>query len=165
MSSEEANTAVIVNGELSVSVLAAALKGTHSAEAHHVFSAEESKSSAVATEADWAKFWAAANKIKVRPTLLLDSPEVSPAAAATVIAAIALAVQIADVLWNIFKGFDDKEGRSKWTAQVVGDSRRENPHFNWVIVYTNHSINFQGIRDVDWSVRSVRYGLKVGYIT
>lgn len=66
----------------------------------------------LATDADWEKFWAAAKKINapltflVEPTLTIEpDPRVS---AGTVIAAISLAIVVAEKLWNFFSGFDDK---------------------------------------------------------
>ena len=62
---------------------------------------------AVASAADWEKFYAAINKVDVPVVSLSEAPE-QRVAAATVIAAIALAIQIAQTLWNIFRGWDDK---------------------------------------------------------
>ena len=65
---------------------------------------------AVASEADWEKFYAIINKLNAPVVSLIEAPEkrVSPD---TVIAAISLAIQIAESLWNFFSGWDDKAVR------------------------------------------------------
>ncbi|KAG5634912.1 hypothetical protein H0H81_000345, partial [Sphagnurus paluster] len=98
MSSEEAHHDSLVAGkvEIPTSTLIAALKH-YGVNTHEVFGATEAESSAIATDAELEKFWVAIKKVNVQPSsLLLENTEgVQPAAAATVIAAIALAIQIA----------------------------------------------------------------------
>ena len=61
---------------------------------------------AVATAADWEKFYATINTVNA-PVASLGEIE-KRVSAGTVIAAISLAIQIAEALWNIFRGWDDK---------------------------------------------------------
>ena len=61
---------------------------------------------AVATAADWEKFYATINTVNA-PVASLDEIE-KRVSAGTVIAAISLAIQIAQTLWNFFSGWDDK---------------------------------------------------------
>jgi hypothetical protein len=57
----------------------------------------------VATAADWEKFYATINTIKAPVTSLTEAVE-QCVSAGTVIAAISLAIQIAESLWNFFGG-------------------------------------------------------------
>ncbi|KAG5634914.1 hypothetical protein H0H81_000347 [Sphagnurus paluster] len=167
MSSQEAHHDALVPGkvEIPISTLVAALKH-YGVNTHEVFGATEAESSAVATDAELEKFWVAIKKVNVQPSsLLLENTEgVQPAGAATVIAAIALAITIAQTLWNIFRSWDDKDGRSQWTQDLVRQSFQRNPQFNYVVVHTRHSINFNGVRDVDWSVERYNYSLRIGSV-
>ena len=61
---------------------------------------------AVATAADWEKFYATINTVNA-PVASLGEIE-KRVSAGTVIAAISLAIQIAQTLWNFFSGWDDK---------------------------------------------------------
>jgi hypothetical protein len=81
----------------------------------------EATKSGVATAEDWSKFFTAVNSVADVPVisvLAIDEDDtkdsnhpIVAASADTVIAAIALAIQIAEILWNFFSGFDDKEVR------------------------------------------------------
>jgi hypothetical protein len=61
----------------------------------------------VATAADLEKFYAAINTINAPVTSLTESLQ-QRVSAGTVIAAISLAIQIAESLWSFFSGWDDK---------------------------------------------------------
>lgn len=81
------------------------------------FSKASPDTSVVASDADWKKFWAAVAQINAPVTSLIEPVEpsshvhgrqerVSPG---TVIAAIEVAITIAQTLWNFFSGWDDKD--------------------------------------------------------
>ncbi|KAG5633410.1 hypothetical protein H0H81_008012 [Sphagnurus paluster] len=171
MSTEESQTQFVSNGkdEFKVSQLVAALKESKGLVHTHVHeSLSLGDHQEVANEGDWEQFWAAVNKIDAPVTQLVEAQEkgaVRAVSPGTVIAAIDLAITIAQTLWNIFRGWDDKAGRSQWTQDLVRDAYRQNPQFNYVVVCTRHSTNFNGVRDRDWSARTYRYGLKIGSIT
>ena len=106
MSSEE----YISSGkdEFTVGQLAASLKESQALVHPGVDKALTNKSDdSVATAADFEKFYAIINTINAPVTSLTEGAEqrVSPG---TVIAAISLAIQIAETLWNFFSGWDDK---------------------------------------------------------
>lgn len=75
-----------------------------------------------ATKEDWEKFYATINKLNVPVTSLIEGgavgnhPRVS---GATVIAAITLAIDIAQKLWDFFKDFDDKNVGCTVSASAV----------------------------------------------
>ena len=184
MSSEEHVEEYISSGkdEFNVGQLAVVLKECQALVHPDVDKALANESQdAVASEADWEKFYAIINKLNAPVVSLYEVPQ--PRAAATVIAAVALGIQIAQILWNIFRGWDDKavsyhcscslgmllnlrtyQGRSQWTQDLVRDSFQPNPHFNYVVVCTNHSVNFDGVRDRDWSSQTYDYSLRIGRV-
>ena len=113
MSSEEHVEEYISSGkdEFNVGQLAVVLKECQALVHPDVDKALANEShDAVASEADWEKFYAIINKLNAPVISLIEAPEqgVSAASASTVIDAISLGIQIAQILWNIFRGWDDK---------------------------------------------------------
>ncbi|KAG5650199.1 hypothetical protein H0H81_000349 [Sphagnurus paluster] len=185
MSSEESQTQFVSSGkdDFKVSQLVAALKESKGLVHTHVHeSLSLGAHEDVATEADWGQFWATINKIDAPVTQLVEDPEekgvlraVSPG---TAIGAVSLAITVAQTLYSVFSGWDDKssdekdaerramlQGRSQWTQDLVRDAYRHNPQFNYVVVCIKHSTKFNGIRDRDWSAQTFHYKLKIGSIT
>jgi hypothetical protein len=94
--------------EFTVGQLAAALKESQALVHPNVDKALAYESDdSVATPADLEKFYATINTINAPVTALTEAPE-QRVSAGTVIAAIALAIQIAQTLWSFFSGWDDK---------------------------------------------------------
>ena len=110
MSSEEHVEEYISSGkdEFTVGQLVVALKESQALIHPDVDKALAEKSDAVATAADLEKFYAIINKLNVPVTSLIETGVEKRVSPATVIAAISLAIQIAESLWNFFRGWDDK---------------------------------------------------------
>jgi len=133
------------------------------------FSKAKPDSSAVASDADWEKFWAAVAHINAPVAFLIEPSshisamknDVDPGA---VIGAISLFIDIAEKVWNFFSNLDDKAGRSAWTPKLVQDAYAQNSNFNYVVCDSKHNIKFDGVQDKDWSVRTYNYKLKIGSI-
>ena len=111
MSSEKHVQKHISSGkdEFSVCQLNAALKESQTLVHPDVDKVFAHKShDAVASAANLEKFYEASNSVDAPVTSIIKAPE-QHVATATVIAAIALAIQkITQTLWNIFRGWDDK---------------------------------------------------------
>ena len=110
MSSEEHVEEHVSSGkdEFSVGQLVVALKESQALVHPDVDKALAHESpDAVASAADWERFYAAINKVDA-PVISLSEAVQQRVSAGTVIAAISLAIQIAETLWNIFSGWDDK---------------------------------------------------------
>ena len=112
MSSEEHVEEHISSGndEFSVGQLAVALKesqvlvnpGVDKAFAHE-------SHDAVASAANWEKFYDIINKLNAPVVSLIEAPEQHSASAGAVIGAVASGINIADFQWNACKGLDDKK--------------------------------------------------------
>ncbi|KAJ8456573.1 hypothetical protein ONZ45_g3123 [Pleurotus djamor] len=81
--------------------------------------------------------------------------------------AIGLAGDVISGITSIITGIQDginadKEARSSFTQNLVGQMHAQHPDFNWIICHTKHDYKFDGQRGKDWDHRHQEFDIKIG---
>ncbi|KAJ8692726.1 hypothetical protein PTI98_010013 [Pleurotus ostreatus] len=74
---------------------------------------------------------------------------------------------LGDVVMSIITGIQDginadKDARSKFTSDLVGQLHAKQPNFNWIVCHTKHDYKWDGQRGVDWDHRHQEFDVKIG---
>ncbi|KAF4596475.1 hypothetical protein EYR40_007827 [Pleurotus pulmonarius] len=74
---------------------------------------------------------------------------------------------LGDVVTSIITGIQDginadKDARSKFTYDLVGQLHAKQPQFNWILCHTKHDYKWDGQRGVDWDHRHQEFDVKIG---
>ncbi|KAF6753976.1 hypothetical protein DFP72DRAFT_900143 [Ephemerocybe angulata] len=105
--------------------------------------------------------------IAVRYTAGLDGDmELEPRVVGTI---LEITAKVVNAIFNAVKGRieHDKAERGKFTSHFVTEASKRKGNYNWMIIHTPHSCNFEGTRGKDWGHEhkefNVSYGKTIGY--